>query len=85
MVLVDNSVLSFAMQLDNGIPILPFYTDHSDEELLHLIYYLRCLVDETDVRDHNKEAFALNKLAQMELEEVLMGNGTNKVPIDEDG
>lgn len=76
MVLVDNSVLSFAMQLDNGIPILPFYTDRKDEELLHLVYYLRCLVEEPDVRDHNREAFALNKLAQMELEEVLMGKPT---------
>ena len=25
MVLVDNSAYSYAMQLDNGIPILPFY------------------------------------------------------------
>lgn len=45
MVLVDNSVLSFAMQLENGIPILPFYVNRADEELLHLVYYLKCLVE----------------------------------------
>jgi len=63
MVLVDNSVLSFAMQIENGIPILPFYVNKQDEELLHLIYYLKCLVVQEDVRPHNREAFGLNKLA----------------------
>ena len=63
MVLVDNSVLSFAMQIENGIPILPFYTSKADEELLHLVYYLKCLVVQDDVRSHNKEAFGLTKLA----------------------
>lgn len=32
MVLVDNSAYSYAMQLDNGIPILPFY-EGKDYEL----------------------------------------------------
>ena len=27
MVIVDNAVYSFAFQLDNGIPIVPFYSD----------------------------------------------------------
>lgn len=43
LVIVDNAVYSFGFQLDNGIPILPFYDDKSDEEMLHLIYYLKCL------------------------------------------
>ena len=43
MVLVDNSVYSFAYQIDNGIPILPFYDDQADEELLHLAYYMESL------------------------------------------
>lgn len=68
MVLVDNSVLSFALQLENGIPILPFYSSKQDEELLHLLYYLKCLVVQEDVREHNKEAFGLSKLAQMDLQ-----------------
>ena len=40
MVLVDNSVYSFAYQIDNGIPIISYYDDPRDEELVHLIGYL---------------------------------------------
>ncbi len=36
LVLVDNAVYSFGYQLENGIPIIPFYDDKEDEELLHL-------------------------------------------------
>lgn len=35
-VIVDNAVYSFGYQLENGIPIIPFYEDKEDEELLHL-------------------------------------------------
>lgn len=63
MVIVDNSVYSFAYQIENGIPIIPFYSDKEDEEMLHLIYYLNCLVQADDVRDQNAEAFELRKLA----------------------
>jgi CTD small phosphatase-like protein 2 len=45
MALVDNSVYSFANQLDNGIPIIPFYDDAQDEELCHLIAYIENLVE----------------------------------------
>ena len=30
MLLVDNSVHSFGFQLDNGVPIIPFYDDPTD-------------------------------------------------------
>ena len=63
MVIVDNSVYSFAFQIDNGIPIIPFYKDHNDEEMLHLIYYLSCLANAEDVRVQNRAAFELYKLA----------------------
>lgn len=39
--LVDNASYSFGYQLDNGIPIIPFYNDKSDKELLHLMQYLK--------------------------------------------
>lgn len=63
MVIVDNSVYSFAFQIDNGIPIIPFYKDPNDEEMLHLIYYLSCLAGVEDVRAQNRAAFELYKLA----------------------
>ena len=62
MVIVDNSVYSFAYQIDNGIPIIPFYHEQSDEEMLHLIFYLNCLATCEDVRVQNREAFELYKL-----------------------
>ncbi len=34
--IVDNAVYSFGYQLENGVPIIPFYDDKEDEELLHL-------------------------------------------------
>ena len=84
MILVDNSVFSFAFQLDNGIPILPFYTNKDDEELIHLTYYFKCLVDQEDVRDHNKEAFGLEKLALMDFEEVMGKNSLTEEDNSED-
>jgi CTD small phosphatase-like protein 2 len=57
-VIVDNAVYSFGYQLENGIPIIPFYDDKEDEELLHLMQYLECLVKNGgDIREHNKRAF----------------------------
>ena len=64
MVIVDNSVYSFAFQIDNGIPIIPFYDDKEDEEMMHLVYYLNCLAQVDDVREQNREAFELYKLSE---------------------
>lgn len=63
-VIIDNSVFSFSFHIDNGIPIIPYYADKEDEEMLHLIYYLNCLIAVDDVREQNKEAFELKKLQQ---------------------
>lgn len=64
MIIIDNSCLSFAFNITNGVPILPFYDCQKDEELHHLNYYLNCLYEANvyDVRDHNQEAFGLLKL-----------------------
>jgi CTD small phosphatase-like protein 2 len=59
-VLVDNSAYSYAMQLDNGIPILPFY-EGKDFELAALESYLQKLLDCDDVRTLNRQYFQLNK------------------------
>jgi len=64
MLILDNSVLSFALNINNGIPILPFYDNLDDEELRHLTFYLNCLQEQNvfDVRTHNAESFGLLKL-----------------------
>jgi hypothetical protein len=55
-------VYSFAFQLENGVPIIPFYHDAKDEELFHLITYMQGVVQVGDVRDYNREAFNLVRL-----------------------
>ena len=62
MVIIDNAVYSFGFQLDNGIPIIPFYNDREDEELLHLINYINTLAYFPDLRQQNAKAFQLLEL-----------------------
>ncbi len=53
LLILDNATLCFALQLDNGVPVLPFvggggfysnstekYNSYQDDELLHLVKYL---------------------------------------------
>ena len=72
LVIVDNAVYSFGYQLENGIPIIPFYDDKSDEELLHLSQYLECLYQcKGDIRDHNRKAFQLKELSELDVQQFL--------------
>ena len=70
MIIIDNSALSFAFNVNNGIPILPFYDNVGDEELRHLTFYLKCLQESRadDIRYHNQEAFGLYKLADTQID-----------------
>jgi hypothetical protein len=54
-VIIDNSVLSFAFQIDNGIPILPFYDNKKDSEMLILVNYLKHLSKVDDVLKENRK------------------------------
>ena len=69
--IVDNASYSFGYQLDNGIPIIPFYNDKNDKELLHLVQYLKCVIDSEDVREQNRKAFQLSELSEQEITEYL--------------
>lgn len=72
MVLVDNASYSYGLQVENGIPILPFYEDKQDEEFRHLLPYLIRLQHYPDVREANKATFKLPFLQKtMSLEEFL--------------
>lgn len=57
--IVDNSALSFGMQLDNGVPIVSWYHDRGDTELLSLIEYLKTLLTVDDVRTVHRATFNL--------------------------
>jgi Dullard-like phosphatase family protein len=58
--IADNNIISFAFQLANGIPIIPYDPDNAeDEELLNLLQYLEGLVHEQNVVQANKDTIGL--------------------------
>ncbi len=62
-VLVDNSVISFAYNLDNGVPCAEFYRwTKDDEELLYLHSYLDDLFHKESIPLYNKEKFKLRAI-----------------------
>jgi len=70
-ILVDNSIFSCALQLDNGVPVLPFFFDQEDRELLFLQEYLKDKVyPAKDVRIENKKAFDLKSLIEISSQEL---------------
>ncbi len=68
MLLVDNAAYSYYFQLENGIPIIPFYDDKEDEELLYLIKYIKTLISYKEshhthktIKKANDNYFRLNE------------------------
>lgn len=59
MVLVDNAAYSYVFQLDNGIPIIPYYNGSQDFELKALQAYLQKFLFVDDVRTVNRNTFKL--------------------------
>ena len=58
-IIVDNAITSFAYQVPNGIPIISWYEDTKDRELLDLLPFLEKLADVDDVRPHLEKAFSI--------------------------
>ena len=50
MIIIDNNPVSYAVNEDNGIPILTWYDDLTDNELIKLIPLLKYLANVDDVR-----------------------------------
>jgi len=68
-VIVDNSLLSFALQPDNGIPISAYFWDAADQELRCLAnYLLEKLVHVPDVRVTNREEFKLQNIIDLSIQ-----------------
>jgi len=63
-VLIDNSATSFLFQLENGIPVLPYFGGCEDSELLDLTNYLKSLDGLDDVREANKKMFKIKEMYQ---------------------
>ena len=62
-ILVDNSMYSFAAQINNGILINSFFNDKNDYELNNVLEYLiNFILPAEDVRDVNEEFFNFRKI-----------------------
>ena len=60
MLIVDNSIISFAFNLNNGVPIKGFFGEKNDEELLYLVTFLEEIYSFDDVRSHIDKTFKLS-------------------------
>ena len=65
--IIDNSIFSFAFQLDNGVPMIPFYDDKEDRIMLKIKDYLITLKDLEDVTAINKKMFSLTDLYECDI------------------
>ena len=79
-VIIDNSVLSFAYHLQNGIPIVPYYDEDKDGSLYVVGLYLIHIFPEDDLREANKKQINLNSF----LEEAKKQKENNENIIDEE-
>lgn len=70
MVLVDNAAYSYAFQIENGIPIIPYYQGQADYELQALVAYLQQLRLCDDVRTVNRKTFRLSRYRDYKPSEV---------------
>lgn len=61
MVLVDNAAYSYIYQMDNGIPILPYYHGSTDFELKALQAYIESMLLLKDMRSANRRTFKLHQ------------------------
>lgn len=64
MVIIDNSSICFCKDLDNGIPIVSFFDNKTDLELLMLLGYLEQLENVADVREFNRKHLKLYKYSR---------------------
>lgn len=58
-IIVDNYVYSFAFHLENGIPVVPFFGEKDDNEMVKVIRYIQSIHDKADFRDANEKIFKL--------------------------
>lgn len=63
MVIVDNSILSFAFDLGNGVPINSYMgTEDEDKDLLYMVSFLEEAFYQNDMRKACEDAFNLQYL-----------------------
>ena len=80
-IIVDNSLYCFGFQLANGIPILPYYDDPEDEELLELELFLMKLKNIKKVQIFIQTFFCYKKYVEhAESQMTLVGELVESIP-----
>ena len=74
LILVDNAAYSFGFQIENGIPIIPFYENKTDQELKHLIPFLKRLSTMKDPREIIKKTFKFKSYSSYNSHSEVMNN-----------
>jgi CTD small phosphatase-like protein 2 len=69
-VIIDNLVESFGLQLTNGVPILEFAGATQDKELLNIIPLMERISQAEDVRTVLKEVFRLENVGGLDRKEL---------------
>jgi len=64
MVIVDNSIISFAFNLSSGIPIKAFVGEGNDDELLFMVTYLEEVYTKPDIRKFISQTFKLQEYSE---------------------
>lgn len=66
LIIIDNSIVCFAYNLDNGVPINDFHADSEDDmELYYMCSYLEDIFHHyDDLREANIKSFKLSKIQQ---------------------
>ena len=72
-ILVDNATHWFGFQVDNGIPIIPFINNKEDKEFIHLLHFLKKIVDVEDVRPILSQTYNLKHLRQPQILQKIEG------------
>ena len=84
-IIIDNSAISFAFQLMNGIPILPFYNNAEDNELTFLTHYLNHICKGEDLREENRKNLKMDYFLQtVEDSQILEGSEEENSHYSED-
>ena len=60
LLMIDNSVFSFAFHLDNGVLVVPYYDSDKDSELVLLAHYFNAIAKAEDVREVNRKNINMN-------------------------
>ena len=88
MIIIDNNPISYVLNKDNGIPILSWYDDENDSELMKVLPFVEYLANVDDVRDAIRKSvdggFVNYNVVNEMIKECSKGNGAVKTKLEND-